>query len=107
MGSVLLGVSSFSLLVVLANPVRSRWLAWTCDAIDFFSVSLSVSRLEVAFGKSTSDLVGLTHVSDIEPLLMILVSDDFHYAHTAFPFAGCGFVWRDLGPLWTQVALGH
>ncbi|KAF8609835.1 MFS general substrate transporter [Ceratobasidium sp. AG-I] len=34
----------------------SGWLAWTCDAIDFFSVSLSVSRLEVAFGKTTNDL---------------------------------------------------
>ncbi|KAB5592912.1 Carboxylic acid transporter [Ceratobasidium theobromae] len=34
----------------------SGWLAWTCDAIDFFSVSLSVSRLEVAFNKTTNDL---------------------------------------------------
>ncbi|KAH7345101.1 major facilitator superfamily domain-containing protein [Rhizoctonia solani] len=34
----------------------SGWLAWTCDAIDFFSVSLSVSRLQVAFNRSTSDL---------------------------------------------------
>lgn len=29
------------------------WLAWTCDAIDFFSVSLSVVRLQEQFGKST------------------------------------------------------
>ncbi|KAF7977223.1 hypothetical protein HWV62_45206 [Athelia sp. TMB] len=28
------------------------WLAWSCDAIDFFSVSLSVTNLETAFGKS-------------------------------------------------------
>ncbi|ELU41400.1 carboxylic acid transporter [Rhizoctonia solani AG-1 IA] len=35
----------------------SGWLAWTCDAIDFFSVSLSVSRLQVAFNRSTNDLV--------------------------------------------------
>ncbi|KAI5830356.1 MFS general substrate transporter [Schizophyllum commune Tattone D] len=28
----------------------SGWLAWTCDAIDFFSVSLSVKRLSVQFG---------------------------------------------------------
>ena len=28
------------------------WLAWTCDAIDFFSVSLSVVRLQEQFGKS-------------------------------------------------------
>ncbi|KDQ51274.1 hypothetical protein JAAARDRAFT_536713 [Jaapia argillacea MUCL 33604] len=31
----------------------SGWLAWTCDAIDFFSVSLSVTRLQEQFGKST------------------------------------------------------
>ncbi|PIL22781.1 MFS general substrate transporter [Ganoderma sinense ZZ0214-1] len=30
----------------------SGWLAWTCDAIDFFSVSLSVSRLQTQFHKS-------------------------------------------------------
>ncbi|KZV81948.1 MFS general substrate transporter [Exidia glandulosa HHB12029] len=32
------------------------WLAWTCDAVDFFSVSLSVSLLEEQFGKDTSDI---------------------------------------------------
>ncbi|KAF5317688.1 hypothetical protein D9619_012533 [Psilocybe cf. subviscida] len=31
----------------------SGWLAWTCDAIDFFSVSLSVTHLQEQFGKST------------------------------------------------------
>ncbi|QRV75987.1 Sugar (and other) transporter [Ceratobasidium sp. AG-Ba] len=34
----------------------SGWLAWTCDAIDFFSVSLSVTRLTEQFGKTTNDL---------------------------------------------------
>ncbi|TBU41592.1 MFS general substrate transporter [Dichomitus squalens] len=29
------------------------WLAWTCDAIDFFSVSLSVTNLQHQFGKNT------------------------------------------------------
>ncbi|KAF9474415.1 MFS general substrate transporter [Pholiota conissans] len=32
------------------------WLAWTCDAIDFFSVSLSVTHLQEQFGKSTHDI---------------------------------------------------
>ncbi|KAF7343697.1 MFS domain-containing protein [Mycena sanguinolenta] len=32
------------------------WLAWTCDAIDFFSVSLSVSSLATQFGKGTTDI---------------------------------------------------
>ncbi|TFK22706.1 carboxylic acid transporter [Coprinopsis marcescibilis] len=31
----------------------SGWLAWTCDAIDFFSVSLSVVHLQKEFGKDT------------------------------------------------------
>ncbi|KAK0452195.1 major facilitator superfamily domain-containing protein [Desarmillaria tabescens] len=34
----------------------SGWLAWTCAAIDFFSVSLTVPRLAVQFGKQTSDI---------------------------------------------------
>ncbi|KAI0754720.1 MFS general substrate transporter [Daedaleopsis nitida] len=34
----------------------SGWLAWTCDAIDFFSVSLSVSRLGAQFGRDTHDI---------------------------------------------------
>ncbi|KAG6896339.1 hypothetical protein C0992_008862 [Termitomyces sp. T32_za158] len=31
----------------------SGWLAWTCDAIDFFSVSLTVSQLQAQFNKPT------------------------------------------------------
>ncbi|EIN13033.1 carboxylic acid transporter [Punctularia strigosozonata HHB-11173 SS5] len=34
----------------------SGWLAWTCDAIDFFSVSLSVTHLEDQFGKSAHSI---------------------------------------------------
>ncbi|KAI0027907.1 hypothetical protein K488DRAFT_90335, partial [Vararia minispora EC-137] len=35
----------------------SGWLAWTCDAIDFFSVSLSVTNLTKQFpGKQNSDI---------------------------------------------------
>ncbi|KAF9458791.1 carboxylic acid transporter [Collybia nuda] len=30
------------------------WLAWTCDAIDFYSVSLSVGALQTEFHRSTS-----------------------------------------------------
>ncbi|EGO19231.1 carboxylic acid transporter protein [Serpula lacrymans var. lacrymans S7.9] len=32
------------------------WLAWTCDAIDFFSVSLAVTPLATQFGKSTATI---------------------------------------------------
>ncbi|KAF9222892.1 carboxylic acid transporter protein [Gyrodon lividus] len=31
----------------------SGWLAWTCDALDFFSVSLTVPLLSKQFGRST------------------------------------------------------
>ncbi|KAF8151313.1 carboxylic acid transporter protein [Crassisporium funariophilum] len=34
----------------------SGWLAWTCAALDFFSVPLSVTDLETQFGKSTHDI---------------------------------------------------
>lgn len=34
----------------------SGWLAWTCDAIDFFSVSLSVAHLQTQFDRSTHDI---------------------------------------------------
>ncbi|KIY68948.1 carboxylic acid transporter protein [Cylindrobasidium torrendii FP15055 ss-10] len=34
----------------------SGWLAWTCDAIDFFSVSLTVGRLSKQFGRDTHDI---------------------------------------------------
>ncbi|EIM81380.1 MFS general substrate transporter [Stereum hirsutum FP-91666 SS1] len=34
----------------------SGWLAWSCDAIDFFSVSLSVSRLAAQFDRDTSHI---------------------------------------------------
>ena len=33
------------------------WLAWTCDAVDFFSVSLSVTRLTEQFDRPTHDIV--------------------------------------------------
>jgi MFS transporter, SHS family, lactate transporter len=32
----------------------SGWLAWTCDATDFFSVSLSINALSTQFGKDTT-----------------------------------------------------
>ncbi|KAJ3718118.1 carboxylic acid transporter [Lentinula guzmanii] len=32
------------------------WLAWSCDAIDFFSVSLSVTNLATQFGRDTTSI---------------------------------------------------
>ncbi|KAJ3007940.1 hypothetical protein HKX48_008860 [Thoreauomyces humboldtii] len=34
----------------------SGWLAWTCDAIDFFAVSLTISGLSVTFNEPTSSI---------------------------------------------------
>ncbi|KAI9430537.1 MFS general substrate transporter [Lactarius indigo] len=34
----------------------SGWLAWTCDAIDFFNVALSVTALGAQFGKDNSSI---------------------------------------------------
>ena len=33
------------------------WLAWTCDSIDFFSVSLSVTNLGKQFNRNAKDIV--------------------------------------------------
>ncbi|KAJ8076437.1 hypothetical protein PM082_000860 [Marasmius tenuissimus] len=38
------------------GQVKTQWLAWTCDAIDFFSVSLSVTNLANTFGKKNSEI---------------------------------------------------
>ncbi|RXW24369.1 hypothetical protein EST38_g1483 [Candolleomyces aberdarensis] len=51
-------LTSFSTTITIIVPelysnYDFRWLAWTCDAIDFFSVSLSVIHLQEQFGKST------------------------------------------------------
>jgi hypothetical protein len=35
---------------------RNRWLAWSCDAMDFFSVSLSITDLEAQFNKSARSI---------------------------------------------------
>lgn len=57
------GVISFRLnnrhrhRALLDSNYNFRWLAWTCDAIDFFSVSLSVIHLQEQFGKSTHTIV--------------------------------------------------
>jgi SHS family lactate transporter-like MFS transporter len=34
----------------------SGWLAWTCDSMDFFSVSLSVTHLQTQFNKTTTQI---------------------------------------------------
>lgn len=51
-------ISLASLTLVQWLQVFCGWLAWTCDAVDFFSVSLSVNALSAQFGgKKTSTIV--------------------------------------------------
>ena len=58
-GSVLSSITEERLNVSFDLDFR-RWLAWTCDAIDFFSVSLTVVSLQTQFNRSTNDLVSHT-----------------------------------------------
>ena len=59
------GVDRRTLLSCLASltfiqwlQVFCGWLAWSCDAVDFFSVSLSVNNLAAQFGgKKTTTIV--------------------------------------------------
>lgn len=56
-------------------------LAWTCDSVDFFSVSLSNARLSELYGKSTNDITtSITLTLLFRPLgaaIFGLVSDRF------------------------------
>ena len=57
--SLLQALSSLTPVQIL--QVFCGWFAWTCDAIDFFTVSLSVTALEEVFNKPTSTIVSLHH----------------------------------------------
>ncbi|KAI5119399.1 hypothetical protein M0805_005942 [Coniferiporia weirii] len=48
--------SLLSLSLLQWAQIFCGWLAWTCDAVDFFSVSLSVTALQNQFGKSTQTI---------------------------------------------------
>lgn len=50
-------ISHSTLLASSTCAHNHSWLAWTCDAIDFFSVSLSVAHLQTQFDRSTHDIV--------------------------------------------------
>jgi hypothetical protein len=53
MGTVFDRVRSFVFVPLLTEADTGfRWLAWTCDAIDFFNVALSVTRLQEQFHKA-------------------------------------------------------
>lgn len=59
----------------------SGWLAWTCDAIDFFSVSLSVSALTKEFDRDTEDITQAITLTlllrSVGAVLFGIISDRF------------------------------
>ncbi|PPR05985.1 hypothetical protein CVT24_004622 [Panaeolus cyanescens] len=59
----------------------SGWLAWMTDSMDFFSVSLSVTRLQTQFGKSTHDITTAITLTllfrSVGALLFGVLSDRF------------------------------
>lgn len=60
MGSLLLWVSRGPWprrALISRSLQRPSWLAWACDAIDFFSVSLTVVNLQTQFNRPTHDIV--------------------------------------------------
>ena len=52
MGTIFDWVRSERIVAIAETDAGSRWLAWTCDAIDFFNVALSVTRLQEQFHKA-------------------------------------------------------
>ena len=52
-------------LALITQP--HRWLAWTCDAIDFFSVSLNITALQNQFNEPTSRIVCTLFSAPLKP----------------------------------------
>jgi hypothetical protein len=58
MGTILDRARSFRIMTFPAETnAGSRWLAWTCDAIDFFNVALSVTLLQKQFHKTDASSI--------------------------------------------------
>jgi hypothetical protein len=54
-------------LTLLIDLFRNcRWLAWTCDAIDFFSVALTVPLLQIQFDKPKASTIVRIRSSFVE-----------------------------------------
>ena len=49
-----------------------RWISWTCDAIDFFSVALSVPALEKEFTKTASEIVRYSSLNRLDHVISLV-----------------------------------
>ena len=81
--------SSISLCFFNLDPLS--WLAWTCDAIDFFSVSLTIVSLQKQFNRSTHDIVSRTSSNAFYriPMSFFPLLDNVHHPHTVIPPCRC------------------
>ena len=74
-------------LTLTSISIYRRWLAWACDAIDFFSVSLTITNLEKQFDRPTHDIVSHASPNLSSHFLSFLHRpDNVHYPHLAVPF---------------------
>jgi hypothetical protein len=69
---------------------RNRWLAWTCDAIDFFNVALSVTNLQAQFHQAeASSIVSHDIISFPTTSEALTTSDHGHNFDPLSPFNRC------------------
>jgi hypothetical protein len=82
------GIASLAGLEMLNFDLNvCRWLAWACDAIDFFSVSLNIVNLQAQFGRSTHAIVSYIPETSYYILLSFLLGpDDIYHPHAVVPF---------------------
>lgn len=58
------------MLVNLTDLTIRRWLAWFCDSLDFFSVSVSVNELSATFdNRPTHEIVRCLPISTLRLML--------------------------------------
>lgn len=51
--------------MVYAEPNHISWLAWTCDALDFFTVSLTLPLLANQFGVKKDSVVRVYRIPQV------------------------------------------
>jgi len=69
---------------------RNRWLAWTCDAIDFFNVALSVTNLQRQFHQAEpSSIVSRDLIPFLTTSEILTTSDHGHNIDPPSPFNRC------------------
>ena len=85
------GESKFTSGVVYAHAHSISWLAWTCDALDFFTVSLTLPLLATQFGVGKDTMVRFHRPEVIMFIALRLITyiDDRHHPHLALQISWC------------------